>query len=103
MSFSVRISHVSDRLSPFNSYSKSFSCNFSLIFFIISFEDVQFLGGDSLDLIKQLYVNSRTRWSLLPSPGLYCSMFTIFSSFVKIRSKIDGTFWDLYLVGSLTC
>ena len=27
----------------------------------------------------------------------------MFSSFVKIKSKIEGTFWDLYLVGSFTC
>ena len=25
------------------------------------------------------------------------------SSFVKIKSKIEGAFWDLYLVGSFTC
>ena len=27
----------------------------------------------------------------------------MFSSFVKIKSKIEGTFWDLYRVGSFTC
>ena len=36
-------------------------------------------------------------------PGLYCALLTMLSSFVKIKSKIKGTFWDLYLVGSFTC
>ena len=34
---------------------------------------------------------------------LYCRLLNMFSSFVKIKSKIEGAFWDLYLVGSFTC
>ena len=36
-------------------------------------------------------------------PRLYCRLLTMFSPFVKIKSKIEGRLGDLYLVGSFTC